>query len=94
MAAASGAGVIIGFEINIGSYYVTEWEVRLNPDLNIIPYNFGVSARGNAKWRRTSRIVPLFSWLQERLKSIDQPATINTDYMKKVSLSTVVMIVF
>ena len=71
MAHATRQGICLGFEIDSNRYLSLEWAVRLNPQLNIVPFNFGVTAKGEARWlgdgkNRGPRLVPLFPWLQQR----------------------------
>ena len=71
MGAANREGLTFGFELKSGRYMSTEWSARLNPDINIIPYNFGVKANGEPEWKiieeQYSRVVPIAKWVQKRL---------------------------
>jgi len=80
MAVASRGGVVLGFEMTAHSYFAVEWVVRLNPLLNIIPYNFGVIGRGSAHYAGKFRMVPIFPWLHKKLVSIG-----GQDMFQKVS---------
>lgn len=71
MAQATRQGICLGFELDSNRYLSLEWAVRLNPQLHLVPYNFGVTAEGEARWldermRRGARLVPLFPWLQRK----------------------------
>lgn len=64
MAAATRGGVVLSFELALGYYLAVEWTVRLNPHLNIIPYNLGVTSDAQNRSNKNKRLVPIFPWLK------------------------------
>ena len=71
MGATNREGLTFGFELKSSRYMSTEWSARLNPDVNIIPHNFGVKADGKPEWRiiegQYSRVVSVAKWIKKRL---------------------------
>ena len=78
-------GYVLGFDLEPGRYLVLEWLLKLHPNLNIIPYNFGVKADGKPEWvslnnKNTARIVPIFDWFQHKFKGlVDKVSFIKID---------------